>query len=92
MNNASHIFASSGRNSDPSGSYPILQGEMRKVRFDSKQTMAVADALNTTEGDIFRDLDVSTLLDHFKFDDLGKYAFAIYLRSSPKADLRVKGK
>jgi CCR4-NOT transcription complex subunit 1 len=88
QNNAPHIF---GRTSEQSGSYQLLVNEIQKLRTDPQQATAIAESLDTTEGDLFRDFDVSTFMEHFKLDAVGKSMLALSLKSASKSDLRTKG-
>lgn len=91
QNNASQIFLGSGRATDPTGSYQLLVSEVEKIRHDPKQAQMIAEALDTPEGDIFRDFDVSTFMDHFQLDPVAKTMLALELKTASKSDLRTKG-
>lgn len=91
QNNASQIFPGSGRATDPTGSYQLLVSEVEKIRHDPKQARMIAEALDTPEGDIFRDFDVSTFMEHFQLDPVAKIMLALELKTASKSDLRTKG-
>jgi len=89
QNNAAHIF-SSGR-SEHVGNYELLAREMQKLRADPEQAGKIAESLDTTEGDLFRDFDLATFVSHFKLDAVEKALLALACRSTTKVDLRTKG-
>lgn len=89
--NASQIFPGPGRGSEPGGSYPILVSEMQKVTQDPQQAYKIAESVDTTEGDLFRDFDLSTFMEHFKLDALAKTTLALAFKTASKQDLRTKG-
>jgi CCR4-NOT transcription complex subunit 1 len=43
------------------------------------------------EGEIFRDFDVSTFMEHFQLDAVAKTMLALELKTATKSDLRSKG-
>ena len=59
---------------------------------DMDQAQKIAETVDMSEGDIFRDFDLSTFLDHFKLDPLAKVALALAFKMATKSDLRAKGK
>jgi CCR4-NOT transcription complex subunit 1 len=65
---------------------------MQKVSQDVEQAQKIAETVDTSEGDIFRDFDLSTFLDHFKLDPLLKVSLALAFKMANKSDLRAKGK
>lgn len=72
------------------GSYNLLVSEVNKVRQDPEQAKKIADALDTSEGEPFRDFDVSTFMDRFKLDAVSKSMLALALKNTSKADLKTK--
>lgn len=90
--NAPQIFPGLNKNVENAGNYPFLVQEMQKVSQDIEQAQKIADTVDTSEGDIFRDFDLSTFLDHFKLDPLVKVALALAFKTATKSDLRAKGK
>lgn len=89
QNNAAHVFGTGGRNADPNGSYQILGTEMHKLRKEPEQADKIAESISSSEGDLFRDFDLSTLTTHFKLDPIAKAMLALACR---KTDLRQKGR
>ena len=89
--NAAQIFNTTGRPVDSAGSYQILVGEMQKITQDHQQPYKIAESIDTQEGDLFRDFDLSTFMEHFKLSSISKTILAIAIKSVMKADLRTKG-
>lgn len=90
QNNASQIFSGSGQAGDPTGSYQLLVSEVQKIRLDPKQAQMIAESLDTSEGEIFRNFDVSTFMEHFQLDAVAKTMLALELKTAAKSDLRTK--
>ena len=59
---------------------------------DIEQAQKIAETVDTSEGDIFRDFDLSTFLDHFRLDPIVKVALSLSFKMTNKSDLRAKGK
>ncbi|KAF2458071.1 CCR4-Not complex component, Not1-domain-containing protein [Lineolata rhizophorae] len=92
QSNAAQLFPGSARSSDSAGAgnYPMLVGEMQKISQDLQQADKIAESLDTQEGDLFRDFDLSTFMEHFKLDTLAKTLLALACKSASKTDLRMK--
>ena len=90
--NASQIFPGVNKPVENSGNYPLLVQEIQKVSQDVDQAQRIAETIDTSDGDIFRDFDLSTFLDHFKLDPLVKVALALAFKTATRSDLRAKGK
>lgn len=90
--NAPQIFPGVNKSVENAGNYPLLVQEMQKVIHDVDQVQKIAETVDTSEGDIFRDFDLSTFLDHFRLDPLAKVALALAFKMANKSDLRAKGK
>lgn len=88
QNNAAQVFGNGGRSTDPNGSYQILVTEVQKLRKDSEQADKIAESLSSSEGDLFRDFDLSTFVSHFQMDPLSRAMLALACR---KTDLKPKG-
>ncbi|KAF2398332.1 Not1-domain-containing protein [Trichodelitschia bisporula] len=88
-NNASQIFGSSN-NADSTGNYQLLVTEVQKIRQDPHQAVKIAESIDTTEPEIFRDFDVSTFMERFRMDPVSKSMLALSLKTASKADLRTK--
>jgi hypothetical protein len=88
--NADYIFNNSSQT--PQGSYDLLSKYVQKIKLDPQEADNVADSIDTTEGDLFKNFDVSKFMDHFKLDPVAKSMLALSLKNSSKPDLRTKGK
>ncbi|KAL1989410.1 hypothetical protein VTN96DRAFT_172 [Rasamsonia emersonii] len=88
--NAPQIFPGMNKVVENAGNYPLLVQEMQKVSQDLDQAQKIAETIDTSEGDIFRDFDLSTFLDHFKLDPLIKVSLALAFKTANKSDLRAK--
>ncbi|CAI6340370.1 unnamed protein product [Periconia digitata] len=86
QNNAAHIFSSGER----SGSYALLVEEMQKLRTDPDQAQKIAESIDSSEGDLFRDFDLAALVSHFQLDPFAKAMLAATCRLGSNADLRAK--
>lgn len=89
--NAPQIFPGINKSVENAGNYPLLVQEMQKVSSDMEQAQKIAETVETSEGDIFRDFDLSTFLDHFRLDPIVKVALALAFKMTNKSDLRAKG-
>ncbi|KAL4780206.1 CCR4-Not complex component, Not1-domain-containing protein [Aspergillus varians] len=88
--NAPQIFPGLNKSVENAGNYPLLVQEMQKVSQDIEQAQKIAETVDASEGDIFRDFDLSTFLDHFKLDPIVKVALALTFKTANKSDLRAK--
>ncbi|KAL2868313.1 CCR4-NOT core subunit CDC39 [Aspergillus lucknowensis] len=88
--NAPQIFPGLNKSVENAGNYPLLVQEMQKVSQDIEQAQKIAETVDGSEGDIFRDFDLSTFLDHFKLDPVVKVALALTFKTANKSDLRAK--
>lgn len=89
--NAPQIFPGVNKSVENAGNYPLLVQEMHKVSSDIEQAQKIAETVDMSEGDIFRDFDLSTFLDHFRLDPIVKVALALAFKLTSKSDLRAKG-
>jgi CCR4-NOT transcription complex subunit 1 len=89
--NSPQIFPGVNKSVENAGNYPLLVQEMQKVSQDPDQAQKIADTIDTSEGDIFRDFDLSSFLDHFQLDPLVKVTLLLAFHNVSKADLRSKG-
>ncbi|KAJ5167888.1 uncharacterized protein N7482_003482 [Penicillium canariense] len=88
--NAPQIFPGVNKSVENAGNYPLLVQEMQKVASDIEQAQKIAETVDTSEGDIFRDFDLSTFLDHFRLDPILKVSLALAFKLTNKSDLRAK--
>jgi CCR4-NOT transcription complex subunit 1 len=87
--NADYIFSNSSQT--PQGSYDLLSKYVQTIRRDPQEADNVADSIDTTEGDLFKNFDVSKFMDHFKLDPVAKSMLALSLKNASRPDLRTKG-
>nr|OQO20171.1 hypothetical protein B0A51_13367 [Rachicladosporium sp. CCFEE 5018] len=73
------------------GNYQLLVQELQKLSQDPQQAVKIAEALDTSDGDVFRDLDLQGLVDHFRLSPIAKVALALSCRKAAKSELRAKG-
>ena len=88
--NAASIF--SGSKPVDGGNYRLLLEEMEKTTNDPDQSSRIAEAVDISDSDAFRDFDLRKFIEHFDLDPVGKLALAVAFRSSTRSDLRQKGK
>ncbi len=89
--NSPQIFSGIKRNVENPANYQLLVEEVQKVSQDPEQAKRIADTIETSEGDIFRDFDLVTFLNHFKLDPIAKTILVSAFTQSAKAELRNKG-
>lgn len=89
--NAPQIFSGISRNVENPGNYQLLVREMEKITQDTTQASKIADIIDASEGDIYRDFDLATFVEHFKLDPLAKTLLAAAFLNVSKADLQAKG-
>ncbi|PGH17814.1 hypothetical protein AJ79_00955 [Helicocarpus griseus UAMH5409] len=88
--NAPQIFPGINKVVENAGNYPLLVQEVQKVSQDPDQAQKIAETVDASDGDIFRDFDLSTFLDHFKLDPITKVALTLAFKNVSKPDLRTK--
>ncbi|KAJ5918931.1 CCR4-Not complex component N.t1.c1 C-terminal [Penicillium verhagenii] len=88
--NAPQIFPGVNKSVENAGNYTLLVQEMTKVSSDIEHAQKIAETVDTSEGDIFRDFDLSTFLEHFRLDPIVKVSLALAFKMSTKSDLRAK--
>lgn len=64
---------------------------MQKLLQEPQQADKIAQSLDTSDGELFRDFDLSGLIEHFRFDPIAKVSLALACRTVSKPDLRTKG-
>lgn len=92
VGNSPQIFPGINRNVENPGNYQLLVQEMEKITLDPEQAPKIAEIIDTSEGDIFRDFDLSTFMDQFRLDPLAKTLLASAFLHVSKSDLKTKGK
>ena len=89
--NSPQIFPGISRNVENPANYPILVKEMEKITQDPEQALRIADAIDTGEGDIFREFDLGMFMHHFKLNAYAKTLLASAFVHVSRQDLRSKG-
>ncbi|KAI9697566.1 MAG: hypothetical protein M1836_004516 [Candelina mexicana] len=90
VGNSPHIFPGINRPVENAGNYQLLVREVQKVSQDFDQAHKIAETIDTSEGDIFRDFDMSTFMDHFRMEPLAKTVLALAFKNVSRPDLRTK--
>lgn len=91
VGNSPSIFPGINRNAENPGNYPLLVEEVEKASRNIFESVKIADIIDTSEGDIFRDFDLATFLNHFNLDPIAKTVLAGAFTQVTKIDLRAKG-
>lgn len=91
VGNSPQIFNGINRNVENPANYELLVQEMDKITQDLEQAPKIAEIIDSSEGDIFKDFDLATFMEHFKLDSIAKTLLASAFRHVTKADLRKKG-
>jgi CCR4-NOT transcription complex subunit 1 len=91
VGNSPQIFPGIKRNVENPGNYQLLVQEMEKINLDPRQAARIAETIDTSEGDIFRDFDLSTFIEHFRLDALAKTLLASAFLHVSNPDLKTKG-
>lgn len=91
VGNSPQIFPGINRNVENPGNYQLLVQEMEKITQDPEQAPKIAEIIDTSEGDIFRDFDLSTFINHFDLDPLAKTLIASAFTHVSRSDLKAKG-
>ncbi|PSK55995.1 hypothetical protein B9Z65_4873 [Elsinoe australis] len=91
QSNASHIFSASARPNDGAGgTYQLLVNEMQKLATDSDQAAKIAESLDTPDGELLKDFDLSALMDHFRLSPILRFSLALACKYVSKPDLKAK--
>lgn len=88
---ASRIFGNES-STDHAGSFTVLSNEVEAIRTKPEQARKIADAIDASEGEPFRDFDLSSFMERFRLDPVAKCMLALALKTASKADLKTKGK
>ncbi|KAL8937215.1 MAG: hypothetical protein Q9211_003799 [Gyalolechia sp. 1 TL-2023] len=88
--NSPQIFSGINRNVENPGNYQLLVQEMEKITQEPAHASKIAEIIDTSEGDIYRDFDLATFIEHFKLDPLAKTLLASAFLHVSKADLNTK--
>ncbi|KAI9686875.1 MAG: hypothetical protein M1822_002628 [Bathelium mastoideum] len=90
QNNSAQIFPGPARDAQNPATYAILAGEMQKVTQDPEQADKIAESLDASDPELFKDFDLSTFMDHFKLEPMAKTTLALACKNASKPDLRSK--
>lgn len=98
LGHSSQIFPGVTRVTENPSNYGVLVQEMEKItkEYEPKmdeptQAWKIAETIDASEGDLFRDFDLSTFMEHFKLDALAKTLLASAFTHVTRSDLRMKG-
>ena len=98
LGHSSQIFPGVTRVTENPSNYGVLVQEMEKItkEYEPKmdkptQAWKIAETIDTSEGDLFRDFDLSIFMEHFKLDALAKTLLASAFTHVSKSDLKLKG-
>lgn len=88
--NSPQVFPGSTRNVENPANYPMLVQEMDKITQDPGQAPRIAESLDTTDGDTFRDFDLVTFMNHFKLNSYAKVLLLSAITRVNRQDLKAK--
>ena len=92
--NATKIFPGTnikGSENAGAGSYQILVEEMQKILRDPGQARKIAETIDEGDGDLFRDFDLLSFIEHFDLGAVAETILCCAFRICTRADLRNKG-
>jgi CCR4-NOT transcription complex subunit 1 len=92
VGNSPQIFPGINRNVENPGNHQLLVEEIEKASLDTEQAKKLAEIIDTSEGDIYRDFDLTTFFNHFNLDPVGKALLASAFTQVTRQDLQSKGK
>ena len=91
VGNSPQIFPGINRNAENPGNHQLLVEEMEKASQSTEQAKKIAEIVDGAEGDIYRDFDLSTFINHFHLDPVANTIIASAFTEVTRADLRKKG-
>ena len=89
--NAPQIFPGSNRNVENPANYLLLVEEIEKASQSFEHAQKIAEVVDTSEGDIFKDFDIATFLNHFKLNPVGRSIILSAFTEVSRQELRIKG-
>lgn len=89
--NSPQLFPGINRNVENPGNHQLLVEEIEKASSDPEQAKKIAEIIDVSEGDIYRDFDLSTFINHFRLSPIAKATLASAFTEVTKSDLRNKG-
>ena len=90
VGNSPQIFPGINRNVENPGNYQLLVEEMEKITLRPDQAQKIAETIDTSDGDIFKDFDLATFMNHFRLEPIAKSLLACAFRQVSRGDLRTK--
>lgn len=95
LSNAAVIFPGGSirpsTDNNTTSNYQLLVKETQKLATDPHEADKITEALDTTDGDLFRDFDLNTFINHFQLHPIAKVALLLACRKIHKQELRNKG-
>ena len=91
VGNSPQIFPGINRNVENPGNYQLLVQEMERITQDPEQGKKIAETIDTSDGDLFRDFDLTAFMIHFKLDPIAKTLLASAFTQVTRPDLKSKG-
>ena len=93
QSNASTIFSGTARSADATGgTYQLLMNEVQKLATEADQANKIAESLDTNDGELFKDFDVATFMDHFRLNAIVRTSLTLAIKNiAKKTDLKAKG-
>lgn len=89
QSNAAVVFGN-GRQ-DSAGNYQLLVKELQRLILDPLEADKIAEALDTSDGELFRDFDLAAFINHFQLHPVANFTLLLACRNATKTDLRSKG-
>ncbi|KAJ8607709.1 hypothetical protein MRB53_040097 [Persea americana] len=89
QNNSATVWPSL-RNGESGPTYQLLVTEVQNVSQDAQQSAKIVEAIDGGEGDLYRDFDLSTFMEHFKLGPIAKIILATAFKKASRSDLRTK--
>ncbi|KAF4550963.1 Not1-like protein [Elsinoe fawcettii] len=90
QSNASYIFGSARPNEAAGGTYQLFVQEMQKLATDPEQAGKIAEALDTTDGDLMKDFDLNGFMEHFRLSPVWRVSLALACKFVSRQDLKAK--
>ena len=75
---------------DATDSYKLLREQVEKVAQDPDQAYRIAEAVDNSKENDFRDFDLATFIQHFFAENVSQCALAVAFSRSNRTDLRAK--
>ena len=91
VGNSPHIFPGINRNVENPGNHQLLVEEIEKASQSTEQAKKIAEIIDSAEGDIYRDFDLATFVDHFHLNPVANAIITSAFTEVTRSDLRKKG-